>query len=154
MTQDTSQHAYNRLQDRPTTAPSGHGASQGRPREAKIAPKPKENQCFWPSRLFASDGLLRPPDGPKMAQESPKRGPREAQDGPKSDQEGPKRRLFGPRRGGPDKCSPLFCSIAPKMAPRDLQTSQGSRPPPCNPLQRPLQRPCKPLQTPAGYMQG
>ena len=52
-----------------------------------MAPKPKENQCVLPSRLFASDGLLRPQDGPKMAQESPKRGPRGPQDGPKSAQE-------------------------------------------------------------------
>ena len=49
--------------------------------------KPKENQCVWPSRLFASDCHPRPQDGSKMAQEGPKRGPREPQDGPKSAQE-------------------------------------------------------------------
>ena len=38
--------------------------------------KPQENQCLLPPRLFASDGFLRPQDGPKMAQEGPKRGPR------------------------------------------------------------------------------
>ena len=67
------------------------------PREAKILQKPKENQCFLPSRLFAFDGLLRPQDGPKMAQESPKTGPREAQDGPKSAQERPKSGPRGPQ---------------------------------------------------------
>eukprot|EP00959_Pyramimonas_sp_CCMP1952_P017171 364551-Pyramimonas_sp.AAC.1 len=46
------------------------------------------------SRSFASDGLLRPQDGPKTAQESPKRGPREPQDGPKSARE---RSKSGPR---------------------------------------------------------
>ena len=110
MTQDSSQQAYKRLQDRPKTAPRGHGASQGGPREAKILQKPKDKQCFLPSRLFASDGLLRPQDAPKMTQESPKTGPKEAQDGPKSAlravQEGPKRRLFGPRRGGREKDPP------------------------------------------------
>ena len=62
----------------------------GHRQEAKILPKPKENQCFVLSRLFASDGHPRPQDGSKMAQEGPKRGPREAQDGPKSAQERPK----------------------------------------------------------------
>ena len=94
MTQDSSQHAYRRLQDRPKTAPRGHRASQGRSQEAKILKKPEENLCFWLSRLFASDVLWRPQDGPKIAQESPKTGPREAQDGPKSAQERPK---SGPR---------------------------------------------------------
>ena len=110
MTQDSSQHAYKRLQDRPKTAPSGHGASQGRPREDKILQKPMQNQCFWPSRLFAFNGLLRPQDGPKMAQESPKTGPREAQDGSKSVQERPKSGPSGPPEatfraptGGPQK---------------------------------------------------
>ena len=127
MTRDSSPHAYKRLQDRPKTAPSGHGASQGRPQEAKIAPQPTENQCFLPSRLFASDGLLRPQDGPKMAQESPKRSPREAQDGPKSAQERPK---SGPRgaqeatfwapTGGQRRVLAPFLIDRPKMAPRDL----------------------------------
>ena len=90
MTQAGSQQAYKRLQDRPKTAPGGHGTSQGRPRDAKTFQTPKENHSVLPSRPFASDALLRPQDGPKMAQESPKTGPREAQDGPKSAQERPK----------------------------------------------------------------
>ena len=97
MTQDCSQHAYKRLQDRPKTAPSSHGASQGRPREAKILQKPKENQCFWPSRLFAFNGLLRPQDAPTMTQESPKRGPKEAQDRPKCVYERPRSGPSGPQ---------------------------------------------------------
>ena len=39
---------------------------------------------FLHHRLFASDRLLRPQDGSKMAPEGPKTGPREPQDGPKS----------------------------------------------------------------------
>ena len=89
MAQDSSQHASKRLQDRLKTASRGQGASQGGPREAKILQTPKENQCFWPSRLFASDGLLRPQDGSKMAQEGPKRGPRGPQEGLKSGPRGP-----------------------------------------------------------------
>ena len=72
MTQDSSHHASKRPQDRLKTASSGQGASQGGPREANIFQKPKENQCVWASPLFASDGLLRPQDGSKMAQEGPK----------------------------------------------------------------------------------
>eukprot|EP00959_Pyramimonas_sp_CCMP1952_P311861 6526877-Pyramimonas_sp.AAC.1 len=57
-----------------------------------MAPKPTENQWFWPWRLFAPDGLLRPQDGPRMARES---GPRDAHEGPpkrpQSLQERPKR---------------------------------------------------------------
>ena len=81
----------------PKTAPSGHGASQGRPREAKIIKKQQENNYVLPSRLFAFNGLLKPQDGPKMAQESPKTGPREAQDGPKSAQDRPKNGPRGPQ---------------------------------------------------------
>ena len=47
--------------------------------------------------LFAFNGLLKPQDGPKMAQESPKTGQREAQDGPKSAQERPKSAPRGPQ---------------------------------------------------------
>ena len=57
------------------------------PQDAKIHPKPNENQCLWLSRRFASDGLHRTQDSSKRAQEGPKRGPREPQDGPKSAQE-------------------------------------------------------------------
>ena len=88
---------------------------QGPPQEAKILQKPKENQCFLPSRFFASDGLLRPQDGPKMAQDSPKRGPRGPQDGPKSAQErsksgprGPQDGIFEPPRGRQELEPPLF----------------------------------------------
>ena len=63
-----------RPQDRPKTAPRSLRASPGGRQEAKILQKPKENQCFWASPLFASDGLLRPQGGSKMAQEGPKRG--------------------------------------------------------------------------------
>ena len=83
-----------RPQDRPKTAPRGKIASQGGLQDAKILQKPKGNQCFLPSRLFASDGHPRPQDGSKKAQEGPKRGPREPQDGPKSAQE---RSKSGPR---------------------------------------------------------
>ena len=97
MAQDSLRHASKRLQDGSKTVSSALRALQGPPQEAKMAPKPKENQCFLPSRLFASDGLLRPQDGPMMAQEGPKRGPREAQDGPKSVQQRPKSGPRGPQ---------------------------------------------------------
>ena len=83
MAQDSLRHASKRLQDGSKTVSSALRALQGPPQEAKMAPKPKENQCFLPSRLFASDGLLRPQDGSKMAQEGPKRGPRGPQERPK-----------------------------------------------------------------------
>ena len=56
------------------------------------------SKIMLPSRLFASDGLLRPQDGSKMAQEGPKRSPRGAQEGPKSAQERPKSALRGPQK--------------------------------------------------------
>ena len=69
MVQDSPRYASKRPQDRSKTVSSALRALQGPPQEAKILPKPKENQCFLPSRFFASDGLLRPQDGPKMAQD-------------------------------------------------------------------------------------
>ena len=111
MAHDSSQHASKRLQDRLKTASRGQGASQGGPREAKILQKPKEEQCCWASPLFASDGLLRPQDGSKMAQEGPKRGPR-----------------------GPPNC-PKRCQERSRRAPRgDFRCSGGARlirDPPC-----------------------
>eukprot|EP00959_Pyramimonas_sp_CCMP1952_P236321 4938672-Pyramimonas_sp.AAC.1 len=92
------------LQDGPKMAPDGHGASQGRPREANTFHTPEGYQCVWhfADSLPMANGLLRPQDGPKIARESPRTGPREAQDGPKSapraPKNGPKRRRFGPRR--------------------------------------------------------
>eukprot|EP00959_Pyramimonas_sp_CCMP1952_P462320 9483043-Pyramimonas_sp.AAC.1 len=47
------------------------------PKEAKILPKPQDNQCFWLSRAFASDGHPRPRDSSKTAQEGARRGSRE-----------------------------------------------------------------------------
>ena len=56
------------------------------PKAARAKPKsfknPREISVFGLLAVFASDVLLRPRDGPKMAQESPKTGPIEAQDGP------------------------------------------------------------------------
>eukprot|EP00959_Pyramimonas_sp_CCMP1952_P226324 4732149-Pyramimonas_sp.AAC.1 len=72
------------------------------PPKSQRPPKTFGNLRVWPSRLFASDGLLRPEGGPKITQEGPemgaKRSPTRAQKGPRAAQEGPKRRLFGPRR--------------------------------------------------------
>ena len=57
----------------PKTAPRRlQGASEApkeAPKMAKILPRPKENQCFWPPRLFASDGLPRPQGSSKRAQD-------------------------------------------------------------------------------------
>ena len=91
MAKDSLQQTSKRLQDPSKTALSGQRASQGRPGEANNRPKPTRNQCVcMPSRLFASDGLLKPRDSSGMDPEIPKRGPREAQDGPKSAQDRPK----------------------------------------------------------------
>ena len=95
--QDDLHHASKRPQDGPKTVSSALRALQGPLQEAKILQKRKENHCFLPSRRFASDALLGPQDGPKMAQEGPKRGPRGPQDGPKSAQERPKRAPRGPQ---------------------------------------------------------
>ena len=59
-----------------------------------MAQKPKEHMWILPSRRFAPDGLLKPQDGSKMAQEGPKMGPGRRQDGPKSAQDRPR---SGPR---------------------------------------------------------
>ena len=81
----------------PGTAPKRLQVAKEPPKEAPERPKSFKNFELWkinvllPSRLFASDGLLRPQEGSKMAQEGgPKRGPRLPQDGPKSAQERPK----------------------------------------------------------------
>ena len=87
-----------------------------------------------PSRLFACDGLLRPQDGPKMAQESPKRGPRGPQDGPKSAQErsksgprGAQDALLEPPRGGARiECPPLFEQWGPRRPQEASQTPKKS----------------------------
>eukprot|EP00959_Pyramimonas_sp_CCMP1952_P241306 5043485-Pyramimonas_sp.AAC.1 len=63
-------------QKRSKMAPSGHGASPGGRQEAQILPKPRENQWMLLSRLFASNSLPRPQDGPRALQKRPK----EAQD--------------------------------------------------------------------------
>ena len=129
MAQDSFRHASKRPQDGPKTVSSALRALQGPPQEAQIFRKRKENQCFLPSRFFASDWLLRPQDGPKTAQESPKRGPRGPQDGPKSAQERPKSgprgaqdALFEPPRGRWElRAPPLFeqwGQDGPKRRPR------------------------------------
>ena len=66
----------------------------GAAQDAQITENHAENHNGLHYRVFASDGILRPQDGPKTAQESPKRGPRWPQEGPKSaqaPQERPKR---------------------------------------------------------------
>ena len=77
------------------TAPGRLQVPSELPKEALKRQKSfKHIVCFsmvLPSCRFAFDGLLRPQDGSKMAQEGPKRGPRRPQEGPKSAQEGPKR---------------------------------------------------------------
>ena len=82
--------------------------------------------------FFASDGLLRPQDGSKMAQETPKSGPRMPQDGPTSAQVRPKSAPRGPFEGpdggtlkGPtlffDRWPPILPQEAPRNARRALQ---------------------------------
>ena len=76
---------------------------------------------FLHHRLFASDRLLRPQDGSRMAQEGPKRGPGGPQYHPKSAQG---RHMSGPRgaqeghfrapTGGRVRASPHISSIAPR----------------------------------------
>ena len=108
--------------------------SKDPPQEDDTFQAPKENNCFWPSRLFASDGSLRPQDGSKTVQYSPKRRPRGPQDGPKSAQErsksgprGPQDALLEPPRGGLNLGPLSFTALAYKIAPRGLQDSNFAR---------------------------
>ena len=84
------QHAPRGPEDRSRRVPSALGAPSGPLREAQIFQQPKKTMivAFSP---FRSDALLRPQDGPKMAQESSKRSPRGPQDVPKSALEPPKK---------------------------------------------------------------
>ena len=72
-----------------------------------------------------------------------------AQEHPRAAREGPKRRLFVPRRGYNNRCSPLFCSIASKMAARDLpdlpeEPHKGSKTSPKEPQKCPGGAPREP----------
>ena len=138
-------------QRRPQTAPSGHGASQGHPREAKLLPTLKGNLCCLPSRLVASDGLLKPQVGSKMAEDGPKRGPREAQDGPKSVQERPKSAPRGPQeaifrapRGGRKKAPLSFDRWPPRWPKRG---PRGAPDGPKSAQERPKRAPKGPQET-------
>ena len=75
-----------KIASRELRAPSGHEASQGRPREAQTLPEPIEFQCWLPFRLFASDGVLKPQDGLR----SPKGAPRGAHKSSKAVSKAPK----------------------------------------------------------------
>ena len=109
-------------------------------------------------RLFASDALLKPQDGPKMAQESSKRSPRGPQDSAKSAQDRPKRDPRAPQEailmalegGGKSRTPPPSIdglqdgprSVAPKRAPRAPQESprsapRGAKTPPKSPKMTP-----------------
>ena len=72
------------------------------------------------SSRWPPEAPKRPQERPKSPQGDPKTTPRGLKMAPRAAQEGPKRLLFGPRRGYNNKCSPLFCSMASKMAPRSL----------------------------------
>ena len=91
MAQYILRHTSMRPQGCPKTDPSAFRAFNGTLQDAKIRQKPGENQCVKHSRLFASDGLWKPQDGPR----EPKEGPKKAQEGPKIAQEAPK---SAPRR--------------------------------------------------------
>ena len=75
--------------------------AQEPPKEAPEKPASFKNlktiNVFGLLVFFASDGRLKPQDGPKMAQEGPKRGPRGPQDVPKSAQERSKSAPRGPQ---------------------------------------------------------
>ena len=97
MGQDSLRHTSKRPQDSPKTDPSALRALHGALQDAKTLQTPRGNQGFWHSRLFASDGLWKPQDGPTIAQKSTKRGPRRLQDRTRGAQErsktAPRRRL-------------------------------------------------------------
>eukprot|EP00959_Pyramimonas_sp_CCMP1952_P154245 3227138-Pyramimonas_sp.AAC.1 len=67
-------------QDGHKTAPSALGATAGSPQESNILQTPKEQTLNVPLCLLASDGFLRPQDGPKMVQEGSKMPPRRPQE--------------------------------------------------------------------------
>ena len=153
MAQDSLRHTSKRPRDCPKTDPSALRAFNGTLQDAKILQKPRENQCFRHSRLFASDGLWHPQDGPKLPQESPKRGPRRpktapraAKNAPRTAQDGSKTAFVSLRGGGGNWGTPSFLAMGPKTAPRGLQDSifAGSLQGLCRlPPAKILQRPCK-----------
>eukprot|EP00959_Pyramimonas_sp_CCMP1952_P376926 7894912-Pyramimonas_sp.AAC.1 len=92
-----------------------------------MARNPKDNQCWLRSNLFASDGLVRPEDGSKTAQESPQ-GDNKLQDSPKSaqttPQEGRMTSLLSFRRGGVRiRAPPPFETWGPRRPQDAPQTS-------------------------------
>ena len=166
MVQDSYQHASKSSRDRLRTAPSALRVLQGSTQEAKILQIPCVVRCFLHCRPFASDGLLRPQDGSKMAQEGPKRGPRGAQEGPKSAQERPKRAPRGPQEahlkaptGGGKKSPPSFLIDGLQDNPR--RRPGGPKRPPRGPQDAPkrpqdgFKRPRSlPRRPPRGYSKG
>ena len=91
-----------------------------------------------------------PKRAPRRAQERPKTGPRAPKIAPRAAQEGPKRRLFGPRRRYNNKCSPLFCSMASKMAPRGLpDPPEEPHKGPKTPQKSPKSAPREPQESPS-----
>eukprot|EP00959_Pyramimonas_sp_CCMP1952_P472471 9500092-Pyramimonas_sp.AAC.1 len=85
----------------------------------RLTPPSRTFTVVLPSCIFASDGLLRPDDGPQTAPESLQRGPRGPQEGPESAQERPK---SGPRGPQDAICEP------PRGWPQEAsQTPPGSR---------------------------
>ena len=97
MGQDSLRHTSKRPQDSPKTDPSALRALHGALQDAKTLQKPREDQCVWHSRIFASDELWKPQDGPKIAQKSPKRGPRKPKTAPRSPKRRPRALKDGPK---------------------------------------------------------
>ena len=121
MAQDSLRHTSKRPQDIPKMGPRALRALHGALQDAKTLQKPKENPCFWHSRLFASDGLWKPQDGPKMAQKSPRgarEGRRRLQDRPRGAQErsktAPRRRLRASEGATLIEGPPLFEPWGPR----------------------------------------
>ena len=121
MGQDGLRHTSKRPQNSPKTDPSAIRALHGALQDAKTVQKPRENECVWHPRLFASDEPLGPQDGPNMAQKSPNKGPRKPNTAPRSPKRRPRALQDGPRtpfesfRGGTlIKGPPLFEPWSPR----------------------------------------
>eukprot|EP00959_Pyramimonas_sp_CCMP1952_P387273 8115934-Pyramimonas_sp.AAC.1 len=154
MAQYSLRHASKRPQDGRKTVSSSLRTLPGRPQDANILQKPTGHQYCLSSRCFASDGFLRPQDGPKTAQDSPTRGPtgphggrKSAQDRFKSGPRGPQNSNAEPPKGRWELEASFFFSDraqdGPKRPLRHPRRAPQRAPDPPKELQEGLKTPPK-----------
>ena len=128
-------------------APEGSGRLSTTLPRSQTCSKPVGNLSILPSRLFASDGLLRPPmspqEAPRRIEKDPKTPPRSCQEIPKGFQEAPKRPSTSP--GEPPKRLQKAFTGPPIVSKRPQEAPQGT--------QQASNRPSKAPKTPWGGAQ-